>query len=61
MEETPELYEYAGFQYRVEHEPGSRPKMIPVAGQHHAASKLKHLFAAAECYLEDKQKKGSPK
>ena len=54
------IYEYAGFRYTVtEVEASFTPNkpfivMSPVAGQHRAAQKEKHLRHAMECYLQEK-------
>lgn len=45
-------YEYAGFRYVVT-VVGDDVRVVPVAGQHPAASKEKHIRAARECFLED--------
>jgi len=45
-------YEYAGFEYRIT-KTGQGWEAVPLPGQHHAASKPKHVAAAVECYLQD--------
>ena len=46
------IYEYAGFQYTISVD-GDEVKVMPIKGQHPAASKEKHIRAARECYLEE--------
>jgi hypothetical protein len=48
---APETFEYAGFQYTVDHTAGF-VFLTPVAGQHAAAYKTKHLRNAMQAYRD---------
>ena len=50
MTEKPEVYEYAGFQYRVTRAEDGTPTLTAMPGQHSAAYKDKHLRAARELF-----------
>lgn len=45
---NPADYEYAGFHYHL-----TDGAMVPLPGQHNAASKDKHRRAALECFVAD--------
>lgn len=47
-----EIYEYAGFEYEVEH-PNGGLRLTPVPGQHPAAYKDRHIRNATQQYRED--------
>jgi len=51
-----EIYEYIGFLYLVEKD-GDDVRMVPLEGQHRAASKAKHIRNARFAYLEDPKPK----
>jgi len=52
-----ETFEYAGFEYTLGENTHGEPVMIPVPGQHPAASKDKHCRAALEEYQADQRAK----
>jgi hypothetical protein len=53
-----ETYEYAGFRYKVWRDDRSKAtRLTPLAGQHPAASKEKHLRAAMQCMLDDERER----
>ena len=47
-----ETYEYAGFEYEVEH-PNGGLRLTPVPGQHPAAYRDRHIRNATQQYRED--------
>lgn len=47
-----EVYEYAGFQYVIEHRDGGDVVLTPVLGQHLAAYRDRHIRNAKQMYLE---------
>lgn len=47
-------YEYAGFQYIIEDRGGRDVTIRAAEGQHSAATKAKHLMAARNMYMVDK-------
>jgi hypothetical protein len=54
MSEQIVTYEYAGFQYTITDRGGLDVTIRPLEGQHRAASKAKHLIAARDQYMEDR-------
>jgi hypothetical protein len=50
------IHEYAGFRYYVDVDAIGTVRMVPVEGQHWAASKDKHIRAARETYMAERKK-----
>jgi hypothetical protein len=56
-----DVYEYAGFRYYVDVDAIGTVRVLPVEGQHWAASKDKHLRAARDAYVGEARKKEKEK